>query len=66
MGILTEVLAGIGEVGHGLATRRQLQGTPSRLCGLCGEPLTLVLLSVVVAASPIPQRLVRQGRVVMK
>jgi hypothetical protein len=44
MGILTEALASIGEVGHGLAMERRLQGTSARLRGPCGAPPASVLL----------------------
>jgi hypothetical protein len=55
MGILTEVLAGVGEGGRELATRRRTKGTSARSRGLCGAPLALVLLLVAVVASPLPQ-----------
>jgi hypothetical protein len=62
MGIITEVLAAVGEVRLGLVMRRRTQGTSVRLQGPCGAPPALVLLLVAVVVSPLPQQLVGRDR----
>jgi hypothetical protein len=65
MGVLTEVLAVISKVGHGLATRKQRQGKSARSQGPCGAPLASVLLPSVTVA-PLPQQPIGLGRGAVK
>jgi hypothetical protein len=57
---------GVGEVGRGLAARKQAQGDLVRSRGPCSVPLASVPLLVTAATSPLPQQLVGWGRGAMK
>jgi hypothetical protein len=54
MGALTNVFAGVDEVGRGLGMRKRTQREMARLGGPCGAPLASVPLPAVVA-TPFPQ-----------
>jgi hypothetical protein len=65
-GILTEVLAGVSEVGCGMAMKRRLLGMSARSRGPWGAPPASVLLPAVATVSSLPQRPVGQGLGVVK
>jgi hypothetical protein len=55
-GILTEVLAGVGEGGCELEIRRQTQGTLAWSRVQCGAPSAPILRPMMASVSPLPQR----------
>jgi hypothetical protein len=59
MGLLDEVLAIVGEVQHGLATRKDTQGKLVRSRSPCGAPPTSVLLPIAAVVAPLPQQPIR-------
>jgi hypothetical protein len=66
MGILTEVLAAIGEVGHGQAVRKLTQGKSVWSWGPWAAPPALIHLPVAAVASPLHLRTDGRGQGTVK
>jgi hypothetical protein len=62
MGVLTDALAVVNEVGSGRATRKRTQGKSAKSRGPCGESPASVLLLAVAVVVPLPQQPIGRAR----